>query len=284
MNAPIKFASYRKIEPLLINLSELNYTTVQDFNPDFRMIDPSTLSVDEKYQRNVSRKSMKLIKKIIAEWSWSAFKPPIVTEYEDGTLYVLDGQHTSIAAATHPNIATIPVFVVKTFDIKDRADAFIRHNVDRTKVSDIALFKARLEAGDETAISVNMALTRSKVTLTSTANLKTNGSAGIGECSCVKTLEEVFNRRGLMKLRQILDICVAAKLSPIQAHYVVALDMILSGNDRDKFDHDGLAVTIRDYPYAQLSADIEYRSKKYGDIKKTVATNLIKEAYNKKFV
>lgn len=282
-NKSAQFSNYRKIEALLVDAKTLNYNTVQEFKPDIRIIEPSTLFVDDKYQRNVSRKSLQLIRKIISEWSWTAFKPPIVTEYEDGCLYVIDGQHTSIAAATHPHIDTIPVFVVKTMELKERAEAFIRHNVDRTKVTDIQLFKARLEAGDDAAISIDMALRRAKVTLLASANLRNGGEGKVGECSCIKTLEEIFNKRGMMRLRQILDVCVAAKLAPINAHYVVALDGLLLGNDRDQYDMDAMALTIRDYPYAQLSADIEYQSKTTGKTKKSIAIDLIRKAYKSKF-
>lgn len=276
-----KFSTYRKIQPLLVNVNTLDHSAVQDFVPDIRMIDPSLLFVDEKYQRNVSKRSLKLVKKIIKEWSWSAFKPPIVTEYEDGNLYVLDGQHTSIAAATHPYINQIPVFVVKTFEEKERADAFIRHNVDRTQVTDIQLFKARLEAGEDDATSINMALQRAGVTLTQNVN---QNRGQVGELSCLKTLEVVYNKRGLMRLRQILDICVAAKLSPIHAHYIVALDNLLHDEKhKNKFDPEGLTLTIRGYPYAKLSSDIEYKSRVESIRKKDIATILIKEAYETRF-
>ncbi len=68
------------------------------------MVKPSTLLVDERYQRGLSERSIKLIRKIVSEWDWRAFKPPVVVDVGAG-LEVIDGQHTAIGAATHGGMA-----------------------------------------------------------------------------------------------------------------------------------------------------------------------------------
>src|SRR6185437_2462885 len=107
--------------------------------PDARQVDPTTLRVEPKYQRDLSGKSMRLIRKIVTEWDWAKFKPPIVAESEDG-LFVIDGQHTAIAAASHPEIQTIPVMVVKAADLRRRAEAFVAHNRDRVAMTPAQVF------------------------------------------------------------------------------------------------------------------------------------------------
>ena len=71
-------------------------------------------------------------------WDWNQFKPPVCVEDDDLRLHVIDGQHTSIAAATHnalqnftvpkqnsERIGRIPVIVVEASSIEARAKAFI---------------------------------------------------------------------------------------------------------------------------------------------------------------
>lgn len=63
--------------------------------PEHRLVVPSTLIVEVGYQRDLSGKSLKLIKNIVANWDWARFKPPVCAETPDG-LFVIDGQHTAI--------------------------------------------------------------------------------------------------------------------------------------------------------------------------------------------
>lgn len=77
---------------------------------------------------------MKLIRKIASEWSWAAFKPPVVVEV-DGRLEVIDGQHTVIGAVTHGDIDNLPVLVAKAETHETRASAFVRHNRNRIHVT-----------------------------------------------------------------------------------------------------------------------------------------------------
>lgn len=280
----INFAKFRQISPLLIDPKLLNYNTVQDFNPQLTLVDPSILYVDERYQRNVSRKSSLLIKKIVREWSWLSFKPPIVTKDVDingkETLFVIDGQHTSIAAATHPEIKQIPIFLVDAATLQERAKAFIEHNTNQTRVSDIQLFKASLEAGDEDAISINMALQNSGVKLSQLGNLENKE----GYCTCVGTLKKVYNRYGMRALRITLDICVAAKLTPIQSHYVNSVADIMFGKKNDiVYDAQALALTIRNYPYIDLISDIEKHHRTNKISKNRSAFILIQNKYKNMF-
>src|SRR4051812_39902397 len=83
-----------------------------DIRHRFEDVDPTRLYVDDQYQRALSRKSHALIRKIVANWDWGRFKPPVVAEEEYG-FDVIDGQHTAIAAASHPGITKIPVMIIE---------------------------------------------------------------------------------------------------------------------------------------------------------------------------
>jgi hypothetical protein len=82
---------------------------------------------------------VKLIRKIVQTWDWSRMKPPICARDESGRLFVVDGQHTSIAAARHPGIKKIPVMIVNVDTVEGRASAFIGHNRDRVAMTSMQL-------------------------------------------------------------------------------------------------------------------------------------------------
>src|SRR5690348_4235835 len=117
--------SAKKIKPL--NLLNLEPSMAATSDPNFEWVEPKTLLVEDKYQRQLSKESITLIRRIISGWDWAKFKPPIVAPTNDG-LEVIDGQHTAIAAASHPGIERIPVMVIDAAAMEDRARAFVAHN------------------------------------------------------------------------------------------------------------------------------------------------------------
>lgn len=65
--------------------------------PISEWVDPATLLVNATYQRDLSERSIQLIRKIIGGWDWTRFKPPVCSLGDRG-IEVIDGQHTAIAA------------------------------------------------------------------------------------------------------------------------------------------------------------------------------------------
>jgi hypothetical protein len=118
---------------------------------------PEELWVDRRYQRShMSRKSVNLIHKIVENWDWTKFKPPVVTRDADGRYIVIDGQHTAVAAASHPGIKTIPVMFAQGLgDVTQQAQSFIGHNMDRVPVGQLELWYARKQAGDKLVLDAD---------------------------------------------------------------------------------------------------------------------------------
>lgn len=131
--------------------------------PVFERAKPETLHVDETYQRNLSERSVTLIRRIVANWDWARFKPPVVVRAPGKKFHVIDGQHTAIAAASHPEIDSIPVMVVDAPNVEDRARAFIGHNRDRITVTPNQLYIAAVAAGDPDAVTVQQVCERAGV-------------------------------------------------------------------------------------------------------------------------
>src|ERR1700754_2455953 len=80
--------------------------------PIFEWVEPETLLIDAGYQRDSSERSLKLVRKIVAGWDWARFKAPVAV-LTDAGLELIDGQHTAIAAASHPEVDKIPVMIIE---------------------------------------------------------------------------------------------------------------------------------------------------------------------------
>lgn len=196
--------------------------------PIFERVNPADLLVDEAYQRDLSPKSITLIKKIVAEWDWRRFKPPVVA-FADNGLQVIDGQHTAIAAACHPAIDKIPVMVVEAAELAARANAFIGHNRDRLQVSAMQLHHAEVAAGDELAVTIEQVCSRAGVKLVRSAYGGRQWK--VGETQAINAVRALVDKRGAQKARQILEALVCAGLAPISAHDVKAAEMLFTVAD-----------------------------------------------------
>jgi hypothetical protein len=102
------------------------------------------------------------VREIIANWDWSKFKPPVVVEVDNG-FHVIDGQHTAIAAASHPDVRRIPVMVVEAGSVQARAAAFLGHNRNRISITPLQLFHASVAAGDPDALTAQQVCDRAGV-------------------------------------------------------------------------------------------------------------------------
>ncbi|MDR6953813.1 hypothetical protein J2X65_003176 [Ancylobacter sp. 3268] len=193
--------------------------------PEFRWVDPTTLFVDESYQRNLSERSVHLIRRIVADWDWRRFKCPIVVETPEG-FDIIDGQHTAIAAATHPAISSIPIMIVEADSRAARALAFIGHNRDRIAVTATQMHFAAVAAEDPDAMTIDQVCRRANIRV-----LRVPPGSGFfkpGDTMAVGAIGRLINRRGAMKARQMLEILGAARMAPVSAAAVKAVEMLLT--------------------------------------------------------
>lgn len=208
-----------------MNLPGIEPGIAQTSTPEFRWVLPRELLVDEAYQRELSRGSIELIRKIVAGWDWNRFKPPVVAETSEG-LEVIDGQHTAIAAASHPAVEKIPVMVVSAAEVADRAKAFVGHNRDRLVLSQVAIHYANVAAGDEDALTVQQVCDRAGVKMLRYP--PGNGEFKPGETLAIAAIRALVNRRGAMKARVVLQVLAEAHCAPVRADGVKAVDTLLS--------------------------------------------------------
>lgn len=192
--------------------------------PTFEEANPLELLVDAAYQRNLSERSVTLIRKIVGAWDWRRFKPPVCARTERG-LEVIDGQHTAIAAASHPMIDRIPVMVVTAAEQADRASAFIGHNRDRLQITQMQMHFAAAAAGDDDAVTINQVCERAGARVLK--SVPGNGVFRPGDTVAVRAIGALINRRGAMRAREIIQILAEAKASPITAGQIKAVESLL---------------------------------------------------------
>lgn len=223
-----------------LKLPDVTPGVVTGLPPEYRLVDPSALYVDLDYQRGLSERSIKLIRKIVSEWDWSAFKPPIVQEV-DGQLEVIDGQHTAIAACTHGGISLIPVMVTIPNEVSGRATAFVRHNRDRIQVTPTQLHTAMVAAGDEDALTIDQVCARSGIRILK--NPPPMNKYQPGDTVAITTLRALVNRRHAIGARKVLEVCAATQSAPVSADLIKAVDHLLHA-DEYKTEIDGARIAL----------------------------------------
>lgn len=195
--------------------------------PVFEMVDPRTLFAEESYQRDLGENSTRMVRKIVAGFSWAHFKPPVcvrVPEWDD-VLICIDGQHTAIGAASHPEIKLIPVMIVRAADAAARAGAFVGHNRDRLGLTQMAIYHAEVAAGDALAVTVQKACDKvGAFVLPKPVNLKSRHPPGA--TIAVGTLKTIAMRHGGDFLASVLKILVDAGRGPMKADEIAAVSLI----------------------------------------------------------
>lgn len=193
--------------------------------PEVRMVAPTELKVESAYQRDLSGKSLGLIRKIIIGWDWAKFKPPVCAETEDG-LFIIDGQHTAIAAASRPEIKTIPVMVVAAARIERRAEAFVAHNRDRLTMTAAQVFYGEVAAGDREAIAALEIVKRAGGTI---PRLPVQRSyAKPGQVTAISEVRRILAGPGPSVLERVIRIAVLSKVAPISMTVVSGLRILLT--------------------------------------------------------
>lgn len=190
--------------------------------PELRWVHPTSLLVDETYQRDLTTRSKRLIPKLVKGFSWRKFKPPIVVEVDDG-LHCIDGQHTAIAAATR-GIESIPVFVIEASSIEERAESFVAHNKDRVELTNLQIFQARVAAREEAALDVVSVCKRAGVHL---RHISIQTRVDVGDTACVAKILGLVKRQGALKSRMVLESLVKGGRAPISAPEIDATEAVM---------------------------------------------------------
>lgn len=210
----------RQIQP--IDFPDVQYANVTGKRPVLRWVAPTDLWVDDTYQRDLSRKSLSLIKATVQGFAWNRMKPPIVVD-DGGKLHVIDGQHTAISAATI-GLDQIPIFVVDAPALDERARAFVGHNTDRITVSPIAIYNAMRASGDPDALDVERVCKRAGVTV---REINQSTAINAGDTKAIGLIRALIKKRGVIKARKVLECLAKAGIKPISGAAITAAENII---------------------------------------------------------
>jgi len=226
----------RPIAP--ISIAGLKPAQVGGDRPELLWVAPASLLVDDTYQRDLSERSLRVIRKAIEGFAWNRFKPPIVVRADAGALHILDGQHTAIVCASL-GIAEIPVMVVRADDSAERARAFVGHNKDRTPVSAIDILRALQASGDEDATDVANVCRRAGVRI---RHISPACVIVEGDTAAVGVVRKLVKMRGVRLARRVLEVLVKARRAPIAGVDIMAAETIFCGINALRPDVDPAAL------------------------------------------
>jgi len=226
----------RPIAAIKVN-RPLKPNTIPTKMPRLGWVRVDRLLVNDDYQRDLNRKSEKLIINIVENYDWRKFKPPIVAELtgeQAGWYELVDGQHTSIGAFMHGGIAEIPALIIEADQLGQRADAFIGHNRDRVAMSPLSLFNAMAVAGDEDAQTILQVCTAAGITIPRCP--PHSGEYAVNETCALASLRKLVARRTARDAREVLQLCAKAEEAPLTSSLIKAVDLLLHDKNYADFD------------------------------------------------
>jgi hypothetical protein len=192
--------------------------------PIFGWADPKALLVENEYQRELSKASITLIRKIAAEFDWLHIKPVVCARGSNDKLCVIDGQHTAIAAASR-GVPKVPVIIVEAKEIKKRAGAFVSHNTNRLNITPMQLFYSRKASGDAQAIATDRVARSVGVNICH--SYPPNGLWRVGDTVAISAIERLVVRLREENAARVLKTLVAAKRGPVVCHEILAVEAVL---------------------------------------------------------
>lgn len=198
------------------------------------------LVIDEAYQRALSERSVRLIRKLIENWDWNRFKPLSVAPTDDGRYEIVDGQHTAMAAVSHGSIETLPCLVLTADTLQLKAAAFVGINTDRVGLTSYALYRARLAAGDPEAVAVDAGVEMAGADLIE--KLQPGRDYRAGTCATVSTLLQLARRGGKARVGRLLKIATAGGVGPVPAALLKGLELITTSPDHPTDERLGAAL------------------------------------------
>jgi hypothetical protein len=140
---------------------------LRDSQGVFRKIDKNDLNIDHSYQRE--KVIIKKVRDIQSNWSWVGCGIILVALRNDGSCWVMDGQHRVLAARNRSDIDELPCLVFEVESKTDEAAGFLVANTQRKPVTAIAKYKAMVMTKDTTAIAVDEVLNRLGIEVADTA-------------------------------------------------------------------------------------------------------------------
>ncbi len=215
--------SLRHIQPLTLPADAPRSDDV-GAKPKMLWVSPTSLLVDDAYQRDLNRRSISLITRMVARFKWRRTKPLVVVRVGKG-LHVVDGQHTAIAAATL-GIQRILVFLVEAAGENERADSFVSHNQDRLTMASLDVYRAKLGAQDPDALRIQRVCGEAGVKLKVISHVV---QPKAGDCAAISSVGKIIAKQGPTVAAKLLSILVRAGRAPVSTAEISAIEQFFCG-------------------------------------------------------
>lgn len=162
--------------------------------PSVENRNPSELRLDDSYQRSTDNGASKaLIKRIATGWDWRMCLPLVVSKRDDGSLWVIDGQHRLAAALLRGDIQFLPCCVGVYGSVADEAAMFVAMNRARKPMNRLDDFHAAIASGDSEAIEIAKLITDAGFTV----SRKTGSQSWRpGEVAFTSAISKVLRKHG----------------------------------------------------------------------------------------
>jgi len=122
--------------------------SIKDAVPEFGLLDKNSISIDEAYQRGMSKNR---VTQIARNWSWSACGALKVALRPNGDWFAFDGQHRLLAAKLREDISTLPCLIYEMDDRAKEADGYLSQTVSKS-MTIVDRFKAMVVRRDPIAL------------------------------------------------------------------------------------------------------------------------------------
>lgn len=174
---------------------------MENYSGEFELVDPNTLIVDHRYQRDIKPA---LVAAIATDPRWELFGVPVVFKRSNNMMYVADGQQriTGIKMAANPP-KRIPIVWFPVEGLDDEAAVFVHINEFRKSLSALEKHKGKIVAKDPSTLAIERAVETAGLTVG--GNPSTSG--GARTVSAVGTLYSIYNDLGEEGLLQTLIVC-----------------------------------------------------------------------------
>ncbi|MCH2486867.1 MAG: hypothetical protein MK010_03870 [Erythrobacter sp.] len=213
--------------------------------PSLEFVPVERLQVDPDYQRATDGAySRKIITGMVREWKWALCQPLVVARRDDGSLFVLDGQHRHAGAIERGDIPHLPCVILSGIDKTGEASAFVDLNTKRQRLSQLDIFTGMLAAGDEDAKQVAAILQKTGWRIRRSSN--TQGFKP-GDLVCAPMLARHVKARGPKPVEFALDVLRRAyKEKPVTSSAQL-LEALIAYHARKPIPEEAIAA-IRSRP------------------------------------
>jgi hypothetical protein len=239
-------------------------------------LDLALLKVDGSYQREVGEGGRTHINRIVKAFNWNCYQPIVVTERDDGSFAVIDGQHRLEAAKKHPLIDSLPCYIIAAPDVAVQASIFVSINTQRLALTSQAKFWAAHAAGIESAVALVEICRAVGVTV---LRSPPHGSAPPLSLLAPLVGQRLIERHGQGAVREAIALLAAAQpqtTAAFRSHFVEALVRIAAD---PAYSRDRAGAVLAKIDLVQLQAEIVVRSGGGGGGRATAAEQILRARF-----